>query len=267
MPARTQTVSAASQQPACTELINLRTGTITRCGGDIDRLVREAREPLIACETRAAGNAHQPPVRVYRRTGPVDHYWPRCTPTEIYFRSSADPAARFGEDVSPNQTDDYSYAGWLPLGLVTHPDGMSEHHACTTGDIWLTEPANAPRPDGPGPTDTAVTAADCLRELTARAASEVWRQTPPDQWPWSPAQARRALETITRELAKAAGVLDYELRVERNHEKTAGTYPGSDRPKSRAHDTAARLRNLIRTVHGLDLLNASTIALPPQAGR
>ena len=268
MPHQTATEQADTERSIYSELINLRTRAVTYIASETAELMRKQREPLIACQTITTGRDDETPERVYRMypsTGPVDEHWPQCKPTELYFRSEGDPEPRFGQDVPDNRLHEYSYAGWLPLGLITHPDGRSDHHACTAGDIWITNPAGTQTPRPPGQIQNAVTAADCLKELTARAATKVWQEPHPETWPWSPAKAREALETITRELATAAAALDYELRVQRNHEKTANADCDPHQPKSRTREAAARLRQLVGIVHDLDVLDTSTIPLPDRA--
>ena len=263
MPHATDPTTPLPRTPSRVELINLRTKVVMPLTGQDGTAQKTASQPVIACETMEQPKG--PPLRTYRWTGSTNEYWPSTRPVLLYFRTAGPEEPRFDVDISDDASNEYSYAGWLPLGLITHPDGRSVHQACTNGDVWVTDktphswsaPANRTLEAATtGPRTTSATAAMCMAELRARTSLKLWNQHPPTSWPPDIEARARMREHTAYRLATTAAALVYELRVERNHREAArhsSATPGN--AKANSPKMAEQLRSIIKITQHMRLLH------------
>ena len=231
------------------ESINLRSNEACPLGMADATRWHDGRESTITCHTYDAQDADGRPMRVFTASSRNNFWpivtgqpggapnggadapgpalppdWPKPVPVLLHVKFDNEHDVRFGQDLPKTDRHLYRYQGWLPLGLTTHPDGKSLHHACTIADHWV----GAQRP-ALGPTARALTPTECLEELRSRSSTCIWKNTPPAQWPMDEASEIIFLQEQLHELAHKATDAAYKLRERLNqidHLKEGDTDPG-----------------------------------------
>ena len=205
------------------EIIDLLRGTIHR-DNDHEAFGRMMTQPgLVICENRPA-SAGGPPARGFRTPEPHCGKEPpapiRIAPIGIHLRRNGEPDLRFAPDVPADGKAAYDYIGWLPLGLIRHPDGQGPHQAWATGDPWI-------GPSAPGETRTrtgvqtcALKPKACLAEALFRRHACWWTEPPPPAWPVTGVERRARMRRQAEQLYEAAHTLCYDLKVIERHAPT-----------------------------------------------
>ena len=243
------------------ESINLRLREADAQGGGNARRWHAGRESTITCYSYDKVDAEDRPMRVFRaaegsnywppggqdestpektdrdpRMAALPPYWPQLQPILIWVQKSDQNHVRFGEDVANHERSRYRYVGWLPLGLIAHTDADSLHHACTIGDHWV-----GSRRPAIGPTETALTPAQCRDELQSRSASAFWTRLPPANWPEHQADRLRRLQDEMERLAHSATTLAGSLRARQHQIK----HPNHGEPVAESGALGQELADLI----------------------
>lgn len=206
--------------------------------------------------------------RVYTMPGDLVGKLPaqvRVEPVSIYFRTGADADIRFGHDIDEENTELYSYAGWLPLALVRHPDGRGRHHAVAIGDRWIGEAhegiATQPRH---GIQIITLNADQAFAELQARLPASVWSDPAPAAWPLTEAEWLTRIEQEMNAVSSTTAALAYDIKAAR---RQAGPDSAERLESPIAWYTAERLRKTAVEVETRLSIIVRMRLLTPDRGR
>ena len=124
---------------------------------------------------------------------------PEYEPVEVYFPTNGGGDARFGQDLTDEESQRTTARRMAGADLIQHPDGEGEDQAlCRRRPV-----ADLARPRGKRA--SARTAAECLEEIQARSAVDIWNGPTPEQWPPTTSFRAHCLELTARTIPAHGG--------------------------------------------------------------